>query len=257
VSSLMVEKYANFLTKEDVIWLFELLEKAIGNKVDAARICGLERKTTYGWERTKEIRLGTKKKILSALMKDLPEETLDFMTQKSVQASADVLRTCLFALYEKAMTVRNATDFLRLTSKFGEKTQKYSGLIADYLEIEVGHMSGLLPEKASELGVTFEPSPPRIVRLSGLSELLPHIIRAVALDPNSPRVELAKIFNLPLGFVETLSTALSQYYTPAKMLVFTEPELATAATLGSQGIVPQQVEQQTVWAQVPAQLGAS
>ena len=252
MSSLMVEKYANLLTMEDVVWLFGLLEKAVGNKVDAARICDLERKTTYGWEKTKEIRLDTKKKVLSASMKEMPEETLDFMTQKSVQASADVLRTCLFALYEKAMTVRNSTDFLGLASKFEEKTQEYSGLIADCLEIEVGNMSGLLPEKASELGVAFQPLPPRIVRFSGLSELLPHMIRAVSLDPNTSRVELAKIFNLPLDFVDALSTALSQYYAPAKMVVLTEPELATAATLGSQGLVPQQAEQQTVWVQVPA-----
>jgi hypothetical protein len=256
LSSLVVEKYANLLTREDIVSLFGYLEKSVGNKVETARICGLERKTTYDWEKTREIRLDTKKKVLGASMRNLPEETFDFMTEKSVQASVDVLRTYLFALYERAMTERNPTGFLRFASKFEEKTQKYSGLIADYLEIEVGHMSGFFPEKASELGVTFQPSPPRTVRLSGLSELLPHMIEAVSLDPATPNVELAKIFNIPLEFVETLSTALSQYYTPTRMLVSTEPELKTAATLVSPGLVPHEAEQQG-WVQVPSRLGAS
>jgi hypothetical protein len=258
MSSLIAEKYANLLTLEDVVWLFELLEKATGNKADAAKICGLERKTTYGWEITKEIRLSTKKKVLAALVENLPQETLDFMAEKSVQASVDILRTYLSALYEKAMTEKDATDFLRLASKFEEKKEKYAGLIADYLEIEVGNMSELFPEKAMELGVVFQPSPIRTVRLSEFSKFLPHVIKTVSmLDPNTPKVEIAKIFNLPSEFVETLSTALREYYIPTGRLIPTEPELRTAATLELQKQIPQAVKQSVTWAEVPIRLGAS
>jgi hypothetical protein len=258
MSSLIAEKYANLLTLENVVWLFELLEKVTGNKADAAKICGLERKTTYDWEVTKEIRLNTKKKVLAALIENLPEETLDFMTEKSIQASVDILRTYLFALYEKAMAERNLTDFLRLASKFEEKRDKYAGLIADYLEVEVGNMLELFPEKASELGVTFQPSPLRTVRLSEFSKYLPHVIRTISmLDPDTPKVEIAKIFSLPLEFVETLSAALREYHIPTKMLIPSEPELRTAATLEAQKQIPQEAEPLVTWGQVPPRLGAS
>lgn len=257
MSSLMVEKYANLLTLEDVVWLFELLEKAIGNKADAAKICRLERKTTYGWEITKEIKLSTKRKVLAALIENLPEETLDFLTEKGVQASIDILRNYLFTLYERAMAQRDATDFLRLASKFEEKKEKYAGLITDYLEIEIGNMSELFPEKASELGVAFQPLPLRTVKFSEFSKLLPHVIRTISmLDTSTPKVEVAKIFNLPSEFIETLSTALREYYVPSKMRIPTEPKLETAATkLPKQ--LPQEVGQSADWGKIPMQLGAS
>lgn len=248
MSSLIVEKYANLLTHDDVIWLFKLLEKTIGNKVEAAKVCGLERKTTYGWEITKEIKLSTKKKVLAALIENLPEETLDFMTEKSIQASVDILRTYLFALYEKAMAQEDPRSFLRLAAKFEEKKDKYSGLIVDHLEIEIGNMLELFPEKASELGVSFQPSPLRIVKLPEFARLLSHVIKTISmLDQSTPRVEIAKIFNLPSDFVEKLSEALRQYYVPTRLLIPTEREFETAATVELQNPSLPEIRQEEAW----------
>jgi len=258
MSSLIAEKYANLLTQNDVVWLFELLEKVVGNKVEAAKICGLERKTTYGWEITQEIRLGTKKKVLAALIENLPEETLDFMTEKSVQASVDILRTYLFSLYEKAMAQKDSTNFLRLASKFEQKKDKYSGLIVDHLEIEIGNMSELFPEKAGELGVFFQPSPLRTVKLSEFSKLLPYVIKTISMvDLSDPRVEIAKIFNLPSEFIENLSGALREYYIPTRMLTSREREFETAATVGLQRPPSPEVEQQEALMKGHVFLGAS
>ncbi len=214
MSSIIAEKYADLLTMEDVVELFKLLEKKVGNKVEAAKICGLERKTTYGWDTTKEIRLRTKKKVLTALIENLTEETLDFITERSVDTSADVLRTYLSALYERAMDEReDPLNFLRLASRFEETKQKYAGMIVDRLEVEVGNMSTLFPEKATELGTTFKVSPINVLKLSELSILVPSLIKTISSTyPYIPDSEIAKFFNLPSDFILTLSVALHENY---------------------------------------------
>jgi len=214
MSSRIAEKYADLLTMEDVVRLFKLLEKKVGNKVDAAKMCGLERKTTYGWDTTKEIRLRTKKKVLTALIENLTEETLDFITERSVDTSADVLRTYLSALYERAMDEREDTlNFLRLASRFEETKQKYAGMIVDRLEVEVGNMSTLFPEKARELGTTFKVSPINVLRFSQLSMLIPNLIKTISSTyPYIPDSEIAKFFNLPPDFINALWAALHENY---------------------------------------------
>jgi len=259
MSSIIAEKYANLLTLEDVVQLFKLLEKAIGNKAEAAKICGLERKTTYGWEIAKEIRLNTKKKVLAALIENLPEETLDFMTEKSVQASVDILRTYLFAIYEKAVDERNTSNFLRLTSKFEETRHKYASLIVDHLENEVGNMLELIPEKASELGVIFKPSPLNVVRLSEFSKLLlPSLIKAISmLRPYVPEGEIASIFNIPHEFVQTLSTVLQEHYIAIRMPTPMKIESTTAATLGLQESLLSEAKRKKPWIEAPIGVGSS
>lgn len=214
MSSIIAEKYADLLTMEDVVELFKLLEKKVGNKVEAAKICGLERRTTYGWDTTSEIRLRTKKKVLTALIENLTEETLDFITERSVDTSADILRTYLSALYEKAMDEReDPINFLRLASRFEETKRKYSGVIVDRLEIEVGNMETLFPEKASELGTTFKVLPTNVLKFSELSMFIPSLIKTISsTSPYIPDREVAKFFNLPSDFIHTLSVALHENY---------------------------------------------
>lgn len=234
MSSLIAEKYANLLTREDVIRLFELLVKRLRNKVEAAKVCGLERKTIYGWETTKEIRLNTKRKVLAALIENFPEETLELLTEKSAQATVDILRNYLFALYEKAIIEKDPQNFLQLTSRFEEAKKKYAGLIADYLKIEVGDMLELLPERASELGVQFQPAPLGTVKLSELSTIIPHLFKALSIvDLSVPRAEIAKTFNLPIDFIENLSRVLYEYYVPTRIFQIRE-KFETASTAGLQ-----------------------
>lgn len=214
MSSIIVEKYAHLLAMKDIVDLFQRLEETVGNKTEAARMCGLERKTTYGWKLTREIRLKTKKKILAALIENLTEETLDFIVQRSAEASADVLRIYLSALYEKTMD-ENMTvpEFIRLTSKFNQIKQKYAGLVVDRLQVEVGNMSRHIVERADELGISFRPSPIDIVKLTEFSMLIPNLIRTIsAVGPYTPDDEIGSIFNIPKEFVDNLSTALHDNY---------------------------------------------
>jgi len=258
MSSIIAEKYANLLTMEDVVRLFKLLEEIVGNKVKAAKLCGIERKTAYGWDATKEIRLRTKKKVLSALIENLTEETLAFITERSVETSVDILRTYISAIYEKAMDERiNAPNFLRLASKFEEIKQNYAGLIVDRLEIEVGNMSALIPERASELGAFFEVSPINTLKLSEFTKLLPSLINTISsVYPYVPDSEIAKIFNLPRDFVHTLCTTLHENYIaigspPASVNITPSPYERNYSTAGTIRLYRPNFpeEQREIWVQ--------
>jgi len=225
----------------------------IGNKAQAARMCGLERKTIYGWKLAREMRLKTKKKILATLIESVTEETLDFIVQRSTEASADVVRIYLTALYEKAMDENiTSSECIRLTSKFDQMRQKYAGLIVDRLEIEVGNMLRSIIERANELDMPFSPSPINIVRLREFAVLVPNLIRTIStISPYTPDDEIAQIFNLPREFVSTMSTALHDNYVSIRALA---PSLRFEPLHNREymkAIGTLQEEREGVWIQVP------
>lgn len=214
MSSILAEKYANLLTMQDIVSLFHRLEKVAGSRSEAARMCGLERRTVYGWQTTREIRSKTRERILAALLEGMPEDTLEFLTRKSVESSTDVLRTYLSAMYEKAMSegVDNQ-EFSRLAIKFDQTTRRYAGLSVENLQPEISVMLWHTSERAKEIGVAFQPLPNDLVRLTQFSRLIPNLVKAVsALSPYVPDNEIASTFNIPAAFVSAMSTALHENY---------------------------------------------
>ncbi len=213
MSDVIIEKYAHVLTAEDVMRLFKHLEDTLGSRVKAADICRIERKTIYDWEKTGEVKLKTKRKVLKALMEKLPEDTLDFMTKRSVESSIDILRIYLYSLYETAVDEGTSMDdFRRLASKFEEAKTKYSGLTVDHLDVEIGDMLRSLEEKASEMELMWPRSPIDLVRLSKLSEILPATIKALSSKPLITDFQIAKDFGFTLEFVQSLSMALQESF---------------------------------------------
>jgi hypothetical protein len=191
--------------------LFRRLENLLGSRVKAAEACGLERKTIYGWEKTSDLKLRTKKKVLKVLLDQLPEDTLEFMTRRSVESSVDILRIFLNFIYESAVDEKvSIEDFLQLASKFEEVKRKYAGLIIDNLDVEVGDMTRSLAEKASELKLDLPRSAIDVIRLSKLIETLPAMIKALSYEPLIAAPEIAREFRFPLEFVQDLSKALQE-----------------------------------------------
>jgi len=214
VSEVIVERYANILSSQDVIKLFDRLQENVGSRLEAAKLCGLERKTVYDWEKTGEIRLRTKKKVLAALIENLVDETLEFMTHRGVETSVDILRIYLTSLYETAVAEEiSKTAFQQLVSKFEEAKKQYSGLIIGHLESEIENMLHSLSEKALALEVQFDTAPLDLVRLSSLSAEIPILIRTIStVAPFVPDTEIAKIFNFPKEFVQSFHKALQENY---------------------------------------------
>jgi len=244
LSSMLAEKYAHMLTRTDIIHLFGRLEETVGNRSQAARICGLERRTIYGWDTTREIRSRTRERILAVLLENLTEETLEFLTRRSVESSTDVLYTYLSSMYEKAMSEgTDNQEFSRLATRFDQTKQQYEGLLAGTLQNEISAMLQHTLVRAKEIGLAFRPLPNDIVRLTEFCRLIPDIVKAVAtLSPYVPHNEIAKIFNLPAGFINVLSAALHDSYIPIRAVeptqmvqVFPRDQTPTMATLTAGG----------------------
>ncbi len=214
------------LTMRDFINLYTKLEEKIGNRTLTARKCGIERKTIYGWDTSKEIRLRTRERILSVLLEELTEETLDFLTKRSVESSADVLRTYLSSLYEKSMSEETSNqEFSRLSLKLDQISRHYEGLIDENLQPEIDTMVQHAVMHSKEIGVPFAPQPREIVRLTEFSRLMPDLVKTISASaPYFPTSEIANIFNLPVDFVDKFASALHDNYVAIRAI---EPAIAT------------------------------
>jgi len=255
LSSMLAEKYAHALTMRDFIDLYRKLEETVGSRSMTARKCGIERRTIYGWDTTKEIRLKTRERILSVLLEELTEETLDFLTKRSVESSKDILRTFLSSLYEKAMDeATNNQEFSRLASRFDQTRQQYEGLLSEDLRSEVGGMMQYTLTHAKEIGIHLRPLPNEIISLTEFSRLIPDLVKTILVSaPYFPTSNIAKQFNLPLDFVNTFSLALHDNYIatravepPERMLSLPGEQAITMATIS-----PSMPERQTIWGEQP------
>ena len=239
MSEVIVERYASILSPQDVRQLFNRLEENVGSRLEAAKLCGLERKTVYDWEKTGDIKLRTKKKVLTALVENLVDETLEFMTGRSFETSVDILRIYLSALYETAVSEEiSKTAFQQLVSKFEEAKKQYPGLIIGHLEPEIENMLRSLSEKAAALEIPFDTSPLDVVRLTSLSAEIPTLIKTISTaTPWVPDTDIAKIFNFPKEFVQSFHKALQENFIairpPLALPTLTSPYEAQPVTAGT------------------------
>jgi hypothetical protein len=214
LSSLLAEKYANILTMKEFVELYKKLEETLGNRSLAARKCGIERRTIYGWDLTKEIRVKTRERILLALLEEMTEDTLDFLTKKNLESLRDVLHTYLSSIYEQAMSEEISNqEYERLAIKLDKIKKEYEGIIDDNLESEIGGMMQYTLTHAQELGLKIKQTPREILRISQFSRIMPDLIKTISVfTPCYPIDGIASQFTLPVGFVSTLSAALQDNY---------------------------------------------
>jgi len=208
-----VERYAGLLSGRDVLELFNQLIKLCGSIAEAARVCKIERRTPYYWEyeKSQEIRLHTKKKVLKALIERDFEFTLKFMIKRSVDASKDILRMYFGSIYERAMNpdISNR-DFLRLTNEFRQLRIKYSGLIDSALGKELSDMLINMKIEAENRDIDFPPLPLSTMTAEEVIRYLPRLIRLVPSDADDLTIHmLSKELNFPKELVK-LASELSQ-----------------------------------------------
>lgn len=205
----IVDSYAHLLTKDDAFNLFQKLIDAHGSREKASQACGLERKTTYNWSKTEEMKVETKKKILSVFFDLFTEDAFDFITEKSVENSVDIIYLLLSSIYGQIVIKDTSHEELsNLLTKFDEVKMKYEGVIRQYLEEEISGMeTSLLDNKPGD--IIFKLTPPNLVRISDLSELLPSIIKEVYLKPPNVSIDkLAENWNISEQFINSISTGV-------------------------------------------------
>jgi len=231
MAEIIVDSYAHLLTKDDAYDLFQKLIDAHGSREQASQACGLERKTTYNWSKTEEMKVETKKKILRAFFDLFTEDAFDFIAEKSVEDSVDIIYFLLSSIFGQVISNDTSREELfSLLLKFDEAKMKYEGIIRQYLEEEIGDMeSSLLVNKPGD--ITFKLTSPNLVRISDLSELLPSIIKEVYIKPpNVTEDIIAENWNLSEQFINSISTGLQMIEHAYKTTGIEQPILTIDAT---------------------------
>jgi hypothetical protein len=172
----LARKYAHLLTKEDIMALFDLLKKKTGSQSEAAKLCGLTRKTTYDWKEIGELKGETKEKVLSVLIDNLPRETLSLIADRASKFARDSVVTYLSVLHSLALQSPSVPEFTENAKLFDEARTAYGGLVAGMYETEMGKMLSDLNAYARSLGADWHPVPVRIFSETHLSELLPIVM---------------------------------------------------------------------------------
>jgi len=173
----VAERYSEFLTKGDVVELFKRLEEVFGTVKDVCKVIGIERKTVYNWKWVKEIRHETKVKILSAALERFAKETLEFLADKGLKRTLEVLSLLLQHIYEKAMETDKKIEFEKFFGEFKRVYEKYDKSLLDALRYEIEELLELLKERARELNVRIISERPSIQPLPYEAERLEYETR--------------------------------------------------------------------------------
>jgi hypothetical protein len=161
------------LTKSDLKTIFDkILEKSNGNRTKAARSCGLTTKATYDWEKAGFIKLETKQKVLQTWLELNFIETIEYLFNRSVERTGDLLHTNLSTMYTNAIEATGKESFTGPFNHFLQFKTRHRGLIRDQVEFEIADMTAFLEEKAMELGIEL---PERPIEDMSTSELLANV----------------------------------------------------------------------------------
>ena len=114
---------ANFLSRDDVIFLINELIKKIENKTELAEKLKIERKTLYNLPTTKDISIETKHKIVRFYISNNWHRLYSFLESNLAAKYCDVLMDILQAKW---------SDFNASDLEFQKKNIMYD--IIDYLE---------------------------------------------------------------------------------------------------------------------------
>ena len=87
----LAKRFAEMLTKGDVMELFRMLEQRYGTISKVCERIGIERRTFYHWRYAKQINNETKAKVLRVALEEHPIDTLEFLARKSRGRTKEVL----------------------------------------------------------------------------------------------------------------------------------------------------------------------
>jgi len=205
-----VAEYASLLNPNDVIKLFNLLEKALGSRAAAADACDLTRKTAYDWKIVKDLKLDTKIKLLNVLMEKLPDETLDYLTYKSVSSASDILMAYLSAMYESIIDETQPESIIKKLELFDEKRIQYNGLITGKFDSEISDKLFHLKHKAKQFHLNWIPKPSSMITVEQACILMPLIIKEIISRKDLTDKKISEELRVSEDLVKTIRYSLQQ-----------------------------------------------
>jgi len=178
----IVDKYAGLLDGRDISTLFNRLRGST-SRSQAARLCELERRTTYYWTDSGEVRLLTKRRVLQANLEKDFSFTLRYLCDRTTRASIEIIRLYVGALYEKAMDPElNRAELQKSIKEFCAARTKYSPVVGSSMTPDIGQMTVNLKNKSEEMRIDFPVLPISNMNVNEMVSMLPQLVKIVPVN---------------------------------------------------------------------------
>jgi len=136
----LAKRFAEVLTKGDVMDLFRKLEQHYGTISKVCERIGIERKTFYHWRYARQVTNETKAKVLRVALEEYPIDTLEFLARKSRDRMKEVLEL-LIEFLRREIIEEEDKEAEELVKRAEDIINEFSIPITEYLRHEI---SGLI-----------------------------------------------------------------------------------------------------------------
>lgn len=137
ISQPLVNRFAESLTKGDVVELFRILEERYGTISKVCERVGIERRTFYHWREARQINVETKAKILQVALEEYPIDTLEFLARKSIWRTREALELLLELLRRLIVEEEDPEKVRMLIKKAEDIVKEFSTPVTEYLREEI------------------------------------------------------------------------------------------------------------------------
>jgi len=151
----LARRFAEVLTKGDVMDLFRKLEQHYGTISKVCERIGIERKTFYHWRYARQVTNETKAKVLRVALEEYPIDTLEFLARKSRDRMKEVLELLIEFLRRGIIEEEDPRKAEELVKRAEGIINEFSIPITEYLHHEI---AGLI-ESAYSRGFELEIRP--------------------------------------------------------------------------------------------------
>ena len=136
----LARRFAEMLTKGDVMELFRMLEERHGTISKACERIGIERRTFYHWRDAKQISSETKAKVLKVALEEHPIDTLEFLARKSRGRTKEVLELLIEFLRRGIIEEEDSKRAEELVKRAEDVINEFSTPITEYLHHEIARL---------------------------------------------------------------------------------------------------------------------
>ncbi|HKM50419.1 MAG TPA: hypothetical protein VJZ75_04495 [Candidatus Bathyarchaeia archaeon] len=200
-------RYVGLLDEGDLLALFDIVKAGAETISEAARRCGVERKTIYDMMKEgKQVKQKTKERILKAALTMNLERSMEVLLAKTVSESRDIYANYVSLTYQDAMRAKTAVEFEKTLSRFESIFSRV--LILANLEKEVGALSNEFASKAEELGAMYTPPIPKLLDSGTLAATLPPLIEELLASRNPNLSALSEKWRISPSIVRSMSDTL-------------------------------------------------
>jgi DNA-binding XRE family transcriptional regulator len=213
----LVNRFSENLSKYDVRNLFESLKENKGSLAAATKEIDIERKTVYDWEsNSSEVKLATKKKMLSACLNDDLIKTVAYLMEKSMLDYSDVAERYSNVIFERIMATEKKSELQDLVHLFENNLKNNKVLIQGANEEKIQAMVEMVNHKAKEFELSQIATDLSLISTDKLANKFLLLIDIFS-EKKLRKQDIAGALNLPTAFVDKACEVFG-YLDPGEVL---------------------------------------